>query len=303
MSTLFYTAADKKYEFFVPLYIYFTLSFNTEDCVEIVLENADYYKRKNSDQLRTLSLLFKDRFILRTADFNDKLPSVIRFITEPLNEHDCRNVYIGDIDILILESEIEKRHLANMKKNEIPFSNIVRSNLKGFERFPRLSGLHFAPIKTQYPLPNISDLDTSNKNTKIGADEHILYQLMKRKGYILPYIQKSYFRPEHGIHVSLNRSPYGDSRFAVINGKKIFYEWSGLRNNQYQQLFLQHILSKKFASLYPHLDIRAKNLINIIENACLGRFDEYKKEMKKIFGFEESYKKYLIKLSKILRIR
>lgn len=44
MTTLFYTVANKKYEGFIPTYIYFTLKSNPEAYVEIGLEDAEKYK-------------------------------------------------------------------------------------------------------------------------------------------------------------------------------------------------------------------------------------------------------------------
>jgi len=50
MSLLFYTTANKKYEIFVPTYIYFTLKSNPEAYVEIGLENAEEYKQETGDK-------------------------------------------------------------------------------------------------------------------------------------------------------------------------------------------------------------------------------------------------------------
>ena len=183
MSTLFLTSADTKYEIFVPLYIFFALTHNEDALVEIFLCDVDAFKKKNLESLRVLNDLFPNKFLFTEVNFLNYSPNVVRFIHEPDLKDECDYVYIGDIDILIMDSDIEKQHKKNMLEHKIPFSNIIRPpEVTERDKF-RLSGLHFAPMSSQYPLPDISDLDLSSENTTRGSDENILYEIMKRKKY------------------------------------------------------------------------------------------------------------------------
>ena len=296
MSLLFYTAANTKYEFFTPLYLYFALKHNKDSFAEILLENAEAYQKDNSEMLRLLHHYFPNRFKLTTANFKDILPGSVRFINEPRFFVDCDYVYIGDIDILILDTDVEQQHVQNMAENNLPFSNIVRPSKSTQKGYPRLSGLHFAPMDAQYPLPNLSELDYSSANNIRGGDENILFAIMTRKGYSLPADLS--FRPEHGIHASLKRYPLGRSKYGTFNrnlihNKKQNLSWGGIENRMYRDKLLDTLTNEDFIHIHPHLDVRAKNILNILENIARDRVPEYKDEMRKfVIGEHEILKTF-----------
>jgi len=160
--------------------------------------------------VKLLRELFGDKFRLRTVDFEGVLPGAVRFITEPVLANTCEHVYIGDIDILIFDENIEQKHLNNMSQNEAEFSNIIRGLNKTEGTNCRLSGLHFAPTELQYPLPDLEDVDFSANNTVRGADEHVLYKIMDKKDVMIS--REMDYRPVHGIHMRTGNHPFGKSK-------------------------------------------------------------------------------------------
>ncbi len=280
MSILFYTTANKEYEYFVPLYIYFVLRSNPEAFVEIGLEDAELYKSKNSQAINILHEKFGEKFKLSSVNFEGVLPGAVRFITEPTLAQDFDYVYIGDIDILIMDNNIQKIHTENMAENDAPFSNIIRGTQND-----RLSGLHFAPTNLQYPLNITKEVDVSAENNTLGADERALYNIMKNKGAMIP--KDLNFRPTHGIHTRTHNHPFG-LRSGLFGPKFSFKEihngnqklaWCGIEDPQYRNSFTEVLQEKYFQKLFFHLDIRAKNIVFILENICANRFDSYENEM------------------------
>lgn len=284
MSLLFYTAADEEYEMFVPVYIYFALRNNTESSVEIGLENPGEYKEENSEVINILRDEFGNRFSFNPVNFDGVLPGAVRFVTEPKLAHRHSYVYIGDIDILILDENIEQLHLKNMREYNVPFSNILRPDWDIEEDNKRLSGLHFAPTELQYPLPDTSGINYSDSNHIRGADENVLYQIMDQKSVMVP--QHMDYRPEHGIHIRKGAHPYGkkpDKSFSQFSFERLEQQqwhpaWNGIEQEFYRERFLETINEKPFKELYSELDIEMKNILTILENICMENFSELEDE-------------------------
>lgn len=299
MTTLFYTAADESYQKFAPLYIYFTLKSNPESYVEIGLKDSDRYVAKNERQIEILRELFGDRFKLTTVDFDGVLPSAVRWITKPELADKCEYVYIGDIDILIFDDDIEEQHLKNMAEYDAPFSNIIRGDEQTQGDNHRLSGLHFAPTEVQYPVPDLDGLNYSVDNDVKGTDETVIYKMMERKGVMVP--EKMDFRPIHGIHMRTNNHPFGIKRrsrpehsFEEIIRGNVRTPWTGIEVEEYREEFMKYIEDDDFKTLFFHLDIEVKNMLMVLENACMDRFDQYEEEAF-IYIITEAYYEELIR--------
>ena len=198
-SLLFYTCANFGYQDFVPLYAVSALYHNKNAICEVGLQEGFQHDPLLVGALSALKEIFgEDRFrwesVPWTTAANTKrriAPGTVRFITTPRSKADF--VYIGDVDIIILE-EITPPHVANMAKTGLPYSNIVRKGTV------RLTGLHFSEYDAYYPLPSLQDVDIC-----ASSDEAVLYQLVSRQGHrIAP---ENTFRPVHGIHMSPNREP------------------------------------------------------------------------------------------------
>lgn len=294
MSMLFYTAASRMYWHFAPLYIYFILSANEDWAVEVGLEDAEDFKAQNAAALRVLNYRFAGRFKITDIDFAGRLPSAVRYLEEPTFERNRDFVYVGDIDILILDEDIEERHVANMAKNDLPFSNKLRP-LRDSDAGRRLTGLQFAPMSLQYPLPDVSDLDVMADTALFAADEHVLYEMMRRKGVMVP--ETATFRPEHGIHISNGRHPFGRRKdgqklsfdFEEIRKKNQSVAWSGIHKLPYREKLAQRLADPLFFQLFFELDIKARNLIMVLENIIAERFDDFFCEMQRyVTNIEQS---------------
>jgi hypothetical protein len=305
MSLLFYTAANKEYEVFSPVYIYFALKNNPNSYVEIGLEDANKYRKNNREKIKILRVLFGDRFKFTTVNFEGVLPGAVRFITEPTLVDQCDHVYIGDIDILLFDDDIESQHLENMRRYNAPFSNIIRppSQTEGLNY--RLSGLHFAPVDVQYPLPELDDIDYSDSNDIRGADENILYKIMEKKGELIP--TKMDFRPEHGIHMRTHSHPFGNrgrSRpkfsFEEISNGNQDTPWSGIEVQRYREQFINELSTGEFQKLYFNLDPKVKNMMVVLENACRDRFSQFEKEAFTYIISESRYEALVRKGSRLV---
>ncbi len=191
IDTVFFTCANRKYERFAGLYICAVLLHVADSKIEIGLEDVDDFVQRNAPLVQKMQEHFGSRFHLRNADFSRSIPHTIRFITEP--ELQSEYLYIGDIDIIVLEPKMIDAHLGFMRRTGLPYSNSVRPNTD------RLSGLHFTRRDAYWPLPDFSDL-----NLRRTSDEQLLYQLVKRRG--LAVQDKEWWRPVHGIHISPNRA-------------------------------------------------------------------------------------------------
>jgi len=246
--------ADRKYEDFAPIFIAACLWSNPDATVEIGVENSDQFNRANLQAVSVLSSAYgRDAFLVRDAIWHHKngrkiLPNSVRFLTEPMMPSEY--VYISDIDIVTLQSDIANKHVAFMARTGLPYSNWLRT---GHER---LTGLHFCRRDWQYPLPPYEDLIATRIN-----DEQLLYMLVRRKlGFDPPIIEK--FRPLHGIHMSPSRTPNG----SVRNGRarpgwyiKPHREgWNRFRN------------TGSFRDLEPHLSERIRTFVAQIDDETAG---------------------------------
>jgi hypothetical protein len=199
VSALFFTCANKPYQDFAPLYAFSVLAHVPDAAVEIGVEDVNEFRTAHRRSMSVLERTFGvGKFRIRevpwkTPDGKRILPNSVRFVNEPIGR--AEYVYIGDIDVIILETDLVEKHLKNMKDTGLPYSNAVRANTT------RLSGLHFTRADVHYPLPNIDDLDLNAMN-----DEMVLYKIVERKG--LKIVPDNAYRPVHGIHVSPNREAF-----------------------------------------------------------------------------------------------
>ena len=195
---LFFTVATGIYKSFVVPYMYFAFRNNPNSAFEFVLDDVEGFVLENEEvlsYLKSLGCIYHLRSTPKLKNY-PRMDNSLRFILEP--ELKAEYVYIGDVDIMIIENIFSKhRHVF---EQGLPYSNVIRTNTK------KLTGLHFCKYSEQYPLPNVDDLIEQFPN-----DEDLLYAIMERKGMIFDlevYNQKIGIRPLHGVHMSLNRAPY-----------------------------------------------------------------------------------------------
>ena len=201
-NILFYTCANEPYHDFAPLYACSVLWTFAAATVEFGVQGVLSFEAVHGGAIDVLKEMFGSEKIRFNAVpwLNEAgrpiVPNTVRFVHPPHCASDY--VYIGDIDIIFLDSSFPAVHFEFMNRMGIPYSNSVRPQTN------RMSGLHFTKSDVYYPLPDISDLEIGVMN-----DEEVLYEICKRKG--LPIQDEVWFRPSHGIHVSPNRSIRGSS--------------------------------------------------------------------------------------------
>lgn len=250
-ETLFYGCADRKYDDFAPLHAASVLSHVQNARVEIGVEDARAYRADHGAATDIIHSVFGlDRFIIREVGWtiNGKriVPNSVRFITTPLTFTEY--VYIGDIDIIVLDPKIIDHHLRVMAETGLPYSNRARGAPRA-----QLSGLHFTRHDAYYPLPNLSDIDITEE-----VDEALLYKIVQRRG--LP-IQDKVARPFPGIHVSPNRPPEGKE---LADGKR----GPGWGIRKWPTEFTAFSKSDLMQKLRPRLSPRIQGLLDTVAQYC-----------------------------------
>lgn len=122
-----------------------------------------------------------------------------------------KNIYIGDIDILIKRDTptLLEKHLAICDKQNLPFSNTCGIDDPA-TRGHRVTGIHFFQNDEreyiQKILSTLHDmkLDSSYYNDKLGRvdNQHFLYCLLQDAGYTVPDHKEFYY---DGLHLGHSR--------------------------------------------------------------------------------------------------
>ena len=174
------------------------MSYNPKAHVEVILIDKDRFFNEYKRSIVELENIFKNHFSFVQDKLVDTkvLVNTRRFLHQSKINSDY--IYIGDIDILIME-DLKSKHTSIIKSHKVPFSNKIRNP---DEDYKRLTGLHFISKDAMYPLPNLNGIDLTSEN-----DEHVLYNIMEAKGLMVPNDFKE--RPECGIHLSTSRDPIG----------------------------------------------------------------------------------------------
>lgn len=250
---LFYTHCDGIYDQFIIPYIYFAY-FTNDDCsFEIVTPNINPTLLNGAKYLHDQ---YNIDILIRKPKHNVK-SSYLRFLEPPKTK--CEYTYIGDIDLFITE-DILKFHVNKLIENNMVFDNQIRIS----DREKRLTGLHFVKSDPYYNLVKdiqIKYINTSNLH-QLG-DEVVLYNVCNESGLIMPTYTEDIKlfnsnRPQHGIHISLNRKPFCPT--SPISVKC---------NNEYKDSYLKLISDQKFINLLPYLDNRFINNLKIFNNYTL----------------------------------
>lgn len=252
---LIYTACDKKYEMFIPLFCLSHCIYNKNIDIEIAIE-----KTLDDNVEKCLTIIrkyFPDvnihinynsfKVVGQYAIVNDIkcIKNSVRFILKPCIQ--AEYIYITDIDIICCE-DIADKHIADMTQYNSPYSNIVRKNTK------RMTGLHFTKYSAYYPLDinYIKTISTYNKN-----DEELLYDIVKKNTTI--DLSRTY-RPVHGIHMSLNRPTVaGTADLPGWGAQKFNVQWKCISSSDcYKEI--RRLFNKKLKELVSLLNTYYKRL-------------------------------------------
>ena len=197
--TLVYTCCDEKYSHFIPLFCASLLYSNDNIDIEIGVSNSKLTdeEEKALDYLRKCfdksKILIKYNFFTvenKLAKYDNHIMAInsVRFVSEPIIKNDY--TYISDVDLIIFDKNFYDCHIQTMKKYNMIYDNIVRKNA-----LTHLSGLHFCKTSKWYPLI------LNNLKFDIN-DEELLLNIAKAKTTVNYNLVD---RPQHGIHMSLNR--------------------------------------------------------------------------------------------------
>lgn len=237
-----FTCCNGIYTHFIPIFALSHLYYNHDSVVEIGVDKlADPLIE---DGINYIMSLYPNRLLVRNCEIFEKTPHITRFIETP--QIISENVYISDVDIICLTSNINNIHINDMQSTGLPYSNIVRTKPDIHTGWFKLTGLHFTPWDNYYPIPDVTSLLKSNYH---NIDESFLYQLVKLKYPNFNYTND--FRPVHGIHVSTNRNPISKIGWGIDDFKE---QWSIFRK------------TKEFLGLEKTITPFIKNIINIIDD-------------------------------------
>lgn len=230
-----FTCCNEKYADFIPTFILSNLYHVDDSFVEVCLDSST----TNAETFipKCLYEFYPERFLVRNIDSKGiGALGTVRFFTTPIVKTEW--VYISDVDIINMTTDIVGVHKKIMSDANIPYSNMIRENSL------RLTGLHFTHWDNYYPIQNYSDIASYAKQ-----DEEFLYQLMAKR---FPNVDnKNKVRPVHGIHASPNRDPYST---------KIDWGVLGIWKDKWETFSNSY----EFKVLYQSLSDRLKYVVDVI---------------------------------------
>lgn len=248
IRTLFFSAAVGRHRIFVLPYVFSVLEHNADAAVEVMVEDAAGFLCDNAKALDLIG--YKNRILFTEADFDAAAAPYMRFLRDPTTK--TPYVYMGDVDILVLDGDVTDVHIENSVKLGLPYSNIVRPS------GDRLSGLHFTRRDAYYPVEQIPPTEMR----RINGDEHMLMKIVQRRGLGLP---TGSFRPVHGIHMSLNRTE-------VVPAPDKPMSW-GLRR-PYWEKYKAFARSPRWKALRPMFAREYQDLLAHMEREATVAFEE-----------------------------
>ena len=259
-ALLFYTYADIKYHPFAALYPIFALTSNPDSIVEVCLSSPMEFVREYCDIIDFYQKEFPRQVLYSYIEHSNIMPNSLRFIVQPQSY--ARYVYIGDVDILLLESDILLSHLIKIKMNNIDFSNVARPGTK------KLTGLHFIEYDKMFPvqIENNINLNTTN-------DEELLYMLMSARGFKIPTCTSLAERPVHGIHISFFSRPLLPT-LTTQDRMADYPSWYGQSHDT--RSFIEKYLEVRYTGAITDFmcnirdnNVQLRQLVQIIDLYCL----------------------------------
>ena len=265
-SLLFYTYANKRYHPFAALYPLFALVSNPRSIVEICLSEPRGFVRSYSGIIDFYANTFPGRVLYTFIDPCDIFSNSLRFLVQPQSR--AQYVYIGDVDILLLEKNILDWHLRHIQEYNLDFSNVVREGAE------ELTGLHFIEYDAMFPVQVVDEIDL--RSTR---DEVLLYKLMSWKGLKIPSVTDLTHRPVHGLHISFFSRPLFPT---LTTGDRLaaYPTWYG--QSEETDRFVEEYLNVRYASpivdFMRHIrddNVKLRQLVQIVDIFCAYCRDVY----------------------------
>lgn len=188
---LFFTYANAKYHMFAAIYPIFALTSNPNSVVEICISDYEMFQRNYGNIINFYNTAYAGKVFYTPVRVGNIIPNSVRFLAQPTVK--SKYVYIGDVDIFLLDSDILQYHLFFMEKHKSDFSNVLRNE-------NQLTGLHFIKYDNMYPVCPPPGVDLKKIN-----DEVLLCRIMREKNLKFPVNATFEERKIHGVHVSFFR--------------------------------------------------------------------------------------------------
>jgi hypothetical protein len=223
VATAFFTAVSQRYEHFVAPYISSCLIADDAAQCEILVEASADFEARFAGSIEVLQHHFPGRWLIRPMERrywwppNAEMWCAQRFLNRPSIQLDY--TYIGDVDVLVLDENIEHVHILHCEQLRLPYSNVIRPDSE------RLSGLHF--VKTRPYFDVIDEAFIAGLLVRLAphfstlSNEAMLYQMMEQTFGLPthPDPEVLQFRPTHGFHLSKNRQPMGSPGWGIIRSR------------------------------------------------------------------------------------
>lgn len=213
----FLAVATGPYKRFAPLYAATALWHVPNSAVELVVDDIDAFYEVHGGAIRYLRKQLSERIHVRQyhsiftgwekAHLHGLQPNTIRWLEAP--SLTSKYTYIGDVDILVCETDIVRPHVHHMAVLGLPYSNIRRLGR------PNLTGLHFVNTDAWYCKVDVAYRLRLAERLASGQirkwDEQLLFAIAKERFGVPPESVMTRdpndvgFRCQHGIHVSPNR--------------------------------------------------------------------------------------------------
>lgn len=221
------TVVNEMYQEFIPWFVYFIKESYPEYYISIFLIG------KANKKVRRCLDLIGGNFCLHENCYSGYPANVL--ITKCLRWTNYSDefekfdyIYTGDIDMLICKEEpsLLQQHIQHCDFIGLPYSNQIRGFGDWKNKPRRLTGLHFVKRNEWYTaMRNIMikyDRLLQKNCVTYGQNEVMLYQMVKESSLKLPkeideISDSEYrFRPHHGLHLGLWRSPNTDQKLKTF---------------------------------------------------------------------------------------
>ena len=224
------------YSSFLIPFAFFALQMNDNSHVEIVVEDASFFKENFFHEITLLEKI-NNNFLIREYQnkHNNHIPNTYRFFEVPTV--DAVYTYISDIDIMFLEKNMVKLYENIWKENHLPYYNILR-----YDNSVRLTGVHIVKSKDyftkQFLLCQKETYQKCENGKKPIDDDYkndeITLGRMCKSTFGLPDI-KNRLRPIYGIHFSPNR---GKDKRMGLKTSELYYNKFMEIASKHEELFI-----------------------------------------------------------------
>jgi hypothetical protein len=228
------------YEDFLIPFTFFSLLFNKNSHVEIIVLNPDKFKKKYSKSIASIKEI-NNNFLIRKPQYklNNHIPNTYRFFEIPTVQ--SKYTYISDIDIMYLEDILDKYlntwpsglRVNSITPSYLPYHNILRT-----EQSCKITGVMMVKNDIYYTNEFIK-CQKKYYNNNLAINDELLLGMMCKEIHGLPDYSFRY-RPIFGVHFSPNR---GKDKTMALKTRKLYYDTVLNIANKYQDLFKYDIFN------------------------------------------------------------